>query len=429
MGIAVITGSILARLLGPEGRGELAAVQNWASFVGLIAAFGLPDAIVYFSGKFPGRSGTYLASAISLSILIAIPFAGLGYYFTPLLLSAQSAEIISLAQKYLVVLLFLQASVGMLLHPLRGMSDFVIWNILRFLFPIGWLVVVLYSVISGINTVSFYISGYLIVLALLGLPVVFVVIKRISKLSVDPKKWEPMLRFGIPSVSSSIPQVLNIRLDQLIMAAVLAPVFLGYYSVAVTWSRGLSPFLLGVATVTFPQIASIDSEADQIDSLARSIRSSTLLATILVVLLILITPFGLIMLFGEQFKASIPVAILLVIASGISGFSMILVGGLRGLGLPSKVIIGEVIGLVVTIIALIVLLPRYGIVGAAISSLFGYSLTAIVLIYQLHHVTKQSLTFLLFPKMEDFNLLKSYINSIYSSLKNNIRFISNQQNN
>ena len=49
--ISVITGTLLARLLGPAGRGELAASTVWGGFLLGVGSLGLPQAIVYFSGR------------------------------------------------------------------------------------------------------------------------------------------------------------------------------------------------------------------------------------------------------------------------------------------------------------------------------------------------------------------------------------------
>ena len=405
MGIAVITGSLVARLLGPEGRGELAAIQNWAAFIALIAAVGLPDAIVYFSGRYSEKSGSYLFSAIILAVLIAAPFIIIGFLLTPRFLSAQSSETVALAQRYLVIFLLLQATQGMLLHPLRGQSDFSAWNLLRVFYPLGWLIVIFGAYFFDISSVTYLITGYLIVLGVMAIPIFIIVVRRISSpLAIQPMTWKPLLKFGLPSVTSAIPQALNLRLDQMIMAAILAPALLGYYTVAVTWSSGLSPFLLGIAVVAFPTIASKKSRLDQVDSLASSTRIAAFMAILLIILLLLITPFGILLLFGDEFARSIPVAMVLVIASGISGFSMVLVEGLRGLGLPQKVIIGQISGLAFTIFALVLLLPALGIIGAAIASIIGYSVTTLILFYQIRRVTESSTSTLLYLRVDDIQL-------------------------
>src|SRR5690349_8489573 len=47
IGINVITGVITARLLGPDGRGEFAAITLWPQVLSGLASMGLPIAATY----------------------------------------------------------------------------------------------------------------------------------------------------------------------------------------------------------------------------------------------------------------------------------------------------------------------------------------------------------------------------------------------
>ncbi len=167
--LALITGSLVARMLGPEGRGELAAIQTWAAFIALLATLGLPDAVVYFTGRSPARSATYLTSAVGLMLLSSVPFAIAGYFLMPILLKAQPPVVVTTAQWYLVAFVLLMATSGMLLHPFRGLNDFVVWNLLRIFAVVAWLGVVLAIWLTGRMTPTMVAAGYLVSLVTLGL--------------------------------------------------------------------------------------------------------------------------------------------------------------------------------------------------------------------------------------------------------------------
>ena len=62
--IGLVTGTLLARLLGPQGRGELAAIQGWPTYLVGFAMVGLPHALTYFCGRNPLQSGALLATAV-----------------------------------------------------------------------------------------------------------------------------------------------------------------------------------------------------------------------------------------------------------------------------------------------------------------------------------------------------------------------------
>ena len=77
--LGIMTGIIAARWLGPNGRGELAAIQMWPSVVASVAMIGLPEALVYFSAKHPSDSRRYLLTAGLLAFVVMPLFATIGY--------------------------------------------------------------------------------------------------------------------------------------------------------------------------------------------------------------------------------------------------------------------------------------------------------------------------------------------------------------
>ena len=71
---------------------------------------------------------------------------------------------------------------------------------------------------------------------------------------------------------------------------------------------------------------------------------------------------------------------MLVLGSAFSGFNLTLQAGLQGLGRPWDVLMAELSGLAMTVPALALLLPAYGIMGAAVASLAAYSVTTMFLL-------------------------------------------------
>src|SRR5665811_192160 len=71
-GINAITGVAIARLLGPEGRGQLAAIQTVPTIVAAIAMVGQTDALVYFAAKNRDRVRDYLATSVLIALAVAV---------------------------------------------------------------------------------------------------------------------------------------------------------------------------------------------------------------------------------------------------------------------------------------------------------------------------------------------------------------------
>ena len=66
--LAAATGPLAARLLGPDGRGALAAIQLWPGAIATFAMLGLPDSIAYFGAREPQRAGRWLSTTVLLGL-------------------------------------------------------------------------------------------------------------------------------------------------------------------------------------------------------------------------------------------------------------------------------------------------------------------------------------------------------------------------
>ena len=400
--LGVLTGALAARLLGPDGRGQLAAIQMWPNFLAAIGGLGLPEALVYYSARSQTNSGRYLGSAVSLNLLVSLAFMALGYAGLPILLGAQAPAVVSVARWYLLLLpvqvLYLPH------HGLRGLSDFAAWNAMRFMASLGWLALLVFGALSGLNAPAFFALGYLAVLAVLAIPALVLIRRRIPPpYRPDPRQWGPMLRFGLPSVASGVPRILNLRLDQMLMAALLPVQTLGLYVVAVTWSNAVTPLPHALANVLFPQTASKGDPAARHQVFATAIRLAVLSAGSVALAVAVVTPWLLPLLFGGAFAAAIPAALVLVGAAAIAAVNLVLEEGLRGLGRPAVVLWAELGGLVVTAIALLVLLGPLGIMGAALASVLGYSAVLVTLVGASRVLTQCPATALLCPGWQEID--------------------------
>lgn len=113
------SGILSARLLGPRGRGELAAIQTWPSFIATIAMLGMIEATIYYSACEPERTSRYIGSGSAIALIASIPFMLCGYLAMPVLLAAQSHEVVSAARWYLWIAP-IYALVALPTHSLRG---------------------------------------------------------------------------------------------------------------------------------------------------------------------------------------------------------------------------------------------------------------------------------------------------------------------
>jgi O-antigen/teichoic acid export membrane protein len=265
-----------------------------------------------------------------------------------------------------------------------------------------WIVVLLLAWAYSRAVPTFVAACNLAALSLLIIPFGVLVIRRIPGPFIpDCSKLPSMLEYGLPCMMTGLPQMLNLRLDQMLMVGLLPSNDLGLYVVAVAWSGAAAPLLNAIGFVMTPAIASVADVTHNARRLAVGARITAALAIVLCVAFAGMTPFAVTLLFGERFRASIPAALILTPTAGILGLNLVLQEGLRGMGRPYAVFRAELAGLAVTGVALLALLRSMGIIGAAIASLLGYSTVTVFLLKNARRYTGMSLTVLLIPRITE----------------------------
>src|ERR1019366_4064119 len=96
--LAVATGVLAARLLGPSGEGELTAIQTWPLLLGTLAMLGLDSALVYFISRQPERGKQLTSTAVLIGLLSALAVGAAAWFALPVLLSAQQPQVVSAAR-------------------------------------------------------------------------------------------------------------------------------------------------------------------------------------------------------------------------------------------------------------------------------------------------------------------------------------------
>jgi O-antigen/teichoic acid export membrane protein len=403
--LGLLSGPLAARLLGPAGRGEVAAIQNLFWLTAILAMLGLPEAATYFTARDPGKAGSVLATGIALPVLAMPVCFAVMYPLVPRILAAQPAEV-QHAARWVLLAVPLYAAIVVGINTVRGANKLMYWNLLRILPGAGWLVFLGGAWLWGMKDPVRIAGGYIAVLACIVVPTLWIAARLVpSSWSPSPKLAAPMLRYGLPLAGAAIPQTLNLRLDQILIGAFLPPYQLGLYVAAVAWSTAVFLAPNAIGNVLFPRIASsANSPAQRAGLLAQGVRIGILTSAVVGVCLLALTRYAIPLLFGKAFAGAVPVAYVLIFAAVICAVNIIFEESLRGLGNTRAVFWGETVGVGMTVLALALLLPRFGIIGAGLASILGYGTTFAILTVRICGATGFSLPSLL-PRRADLHFL------------------------
>jgi O-antigen/teichoic acid export membrane protein len=395
--LAAGTGILSARLLHPAGEGNLAAIQTWPLLLATLGMLGLDSALVYFIARQPEKARQFTSTAVVIGILSSLAMGAVAWFVLPFALRAQPLQVVSAARVFLLIAV-IYAVVGIPHGSLRASYSFTAWNLFRIAPGLAWLCILLTFLFLGHPNAIPLSRWYLVGCLVCGLPFLIVINRKLQgPLKPDARLAPEMLRFGIPSAITSIPLTINLQFDQMLIIAFLPARSLGLYAIAVAWSGGVAPLLQALGTVLFPHVSAERDIDRQGHLLATALQSGALVAVATAVPFALLAPFALPLVFGSAFSPSVPSALVLVPASAILSWSRIAEAGLQGLGRPTIVMVAEAVAAVVTLATLPVLLHVYGIFGAALASLIGYSTIAIFAVLTIRRLTHQRIRSLVIP--------------------------------
>jgi len=407
LGCGVVTGLIAARSLGPAGRGELAAITTWASVLLFAGAFGLPEAVAYFTAADRGSRDrvwtTGQAGAVVLGVLVAI----IGWWAIPLAFRADDAALAGAIRWYLI--LFAVPCLGFACAGswLQGAGSLHAFNVSRSSLHVINAVLMIVLALAGSQSVM-YFAGATLVGTTAGwfLSAVFSPLSRLLRARPSIAIAKRMLHYGVRVQVGNWSNAASLRLDQLLLSLFAVPATLGLYVVAVSYANILLTIPASAAMVMMPQIVERHAAGGARECLQRWYRRmlwATVLGAIAIGLLgAIIVPVA----FGSAFQEAVPLLAVLVPATLMLGMNDILSTAFHGIGRPDISSKGELVGLAVTVAALSALLPRYGVLGAALASLLAYGSVHVYLTRQAIVIIGTDLKSLCVPTHDDLAALR-----------------------
>jgi O-antigen/teichoic acid export membrane protein len=362
-------------MLGLHDRGVLAAVILWPTLLATIGCLGLPEAVTYYTARAGIPRRTLLGTSLAIATVESLAMVLVGLLLVPIVLGHLGSEAVQLALVFLAFIplnLFALALMGFL----NGLQRFRAFNALRAM------VVLLAAVAIGVLAAAESLTpataaGAYLCANAATLLAATVILARAGELNLalSGRSAKDLLSYGLKAQTSSVSSIFNERLDQLVISALLAPAKLGLYVVAVTLTSLVSLVGSSVALVALPVLARLRSAPEQIAPARRLIVLTLGLATLVALPMIVFAPQLLEFFFGPSFRAAAGPARILLVAAVLLSTGRALGAILKALGRPLQAGLADVAALGVTVITLAVLLPRFGLLGAALSSLLAYGVS------------------------------------------------------
>jgi O-antigen/teichoic acid export membrane protein len=408
LGLSVLQGVMVARLLAPEGLGLIRVVMVYASTVNSILSFRMSELVVRYGGEYLGRDEKEKAAAVMkaaglveafvslLAFLLVIGTAGLAEkYFTE---SSGISWMFILYALGLLASFNLETSTGILqvTHKIELQGVFnLMQNIL--------VTIIVGAAFLWNGTLPVVLGAYLLGKVILGLGMFIAAQMQLQKV-LGTGWWRvslskltsarELIRFAVSSnISATIIKIF--RESELLWVALFLPTsMVGLYSVAYAIVSFIAIPADPLISTTFPEINRLVMQkawAQLRDFLGR-ITALSFAYNLLIGLGFIFFGRWIILIYsGEEFLAAYPALIALTI--GIV-FNYILFWNrplLLSLGLPDfPVWVTLIVGLVKVALAFL-LIPKYGIVAAGALLSFYYIASVGIMVFRgLREISAQS---------------------------------------
>ncbi len=390
--LPILSALFVAGLLGSEAYGQLGVVQNTLNLFVVLSGLGLGLTATRFVAanrtSNPALAGLYARLALRITIVAGLGLAGVTFVAAPVVAreafgqSALSLPL-QLAAPVVIFAAINSAQVGIL----SGLE--------------AWRPLALAGVAQGVLTAALLVGGAVtggVTGAVLGLAIgeavtagiLRVTVLRVSRaagidqpLPATRQHWRELLRFGIPAlVSSSLTMPATMLGTVLLTRQPDGLVEMGLFTAASRWSFAVLFLPTAVSRIVMPMLANFDGAGNRADFRRMFLTNTGVsLAFVAVPATLMIVLAGPMMgLLGAEYRTGAMVLVVLLLAT-----LPITLNDTVGQVLTSTGAIGwrlalDVILSALLVVSAIVLVPRDGAAGLAMSQLVSFTAVSALLI-------------------------------------------------
>ena len=362
------TGILTARTLGPAGRGELAAMILWPLFVASVTTLGVPSSLIYYLRHCEEEREKLIANGFLLAAVMGILAAVVCSIILPWWLHEYTPTVVHAAEWFLITVPICSVTLAGR-AVLEAAHDFSASNAIQTLTPLATLLALLGFLAT--HRINPYTAAIAYIAA--SIPAFCFMIMRTRRAGAGRLRFQTaaikrLLGYGIRSYGIDVLGTLALQVDQVLVISLLSPAAMGSYVVVLSLSRMLNLFQNSVVMVLFPKAAGRSKE-DVIRMTGDAVRVSGLVTAVCGVFVCIAGPVLLRLLYGQEFVEAVGALRILVVEVILSGMVFVLAQAFMALDSPGVVTILQAVGLSLSIPMMLLLIPRYGIYGAAVSLL------------------------------------------------------------
>lgn len=401
---SLAVGILTARILGPAGKGIYALPIVQAGLVSTTFA-GLSSATSYY--LLNGKAGRHIAAPTSITTLLFVLVAALVVVPVAILAHATWAAPAAIAS------LPAAAVVNVVSGYVVGIRRVRIATTVTLATTVATFALTAAGLIFVARTPYVAITAWVVSTTFIAAIAFIAMLLHARRLEVgNPVDLRAYMWMALKVGATGLVTLLNYRADLYIVAVLLPPIDLGLYSVATSAPQSLLLPTQVAALVTSPHIGGLERHAAA-RLAARCVRNNLLTAVVICVALFAVAPLVIRLIYGPAFLPLVPsLRILLVGVVALAIGSPISTYYTLKLARPEISLVLSGASAALCIAGSLVLVPHFGIAGAAVASTVAYIVGQGLALLYFARGTGIAPQAMLVPTQDDFRLYWSLMRQL-----------------
>ena len=389
---SVAASVIVAHWLGATGVGELAVINVAVATVVQLGSFGLPSSNTYFIAQdqahFRAATINSLLFALTIGTLLSIALSGLAW-LRPNWFGFVSPRLVVIASIQIPFQLLTLIGLNILL-AVGKIREFNLLDLTAQSFVLVNALITLIALNLGLDALVKLNTATSILVSIVITSLLLTAGKALvqSNWRADAALLRRMIGYGLKFHISVLVGAIIFRADLLVVNHFRGAAEAGVYSVATQFSLLLMLLPGVIATLLFPRVT---SEQDASGETTWLVTKHT--ATIMLVCCLAAVPFSFLLpwVYGAAFANATWLLLILLPGVYLIGLESVLVQHFNALGLPRIIPVYWLVTLIVNLVLVFALVPRFGAFGAAVASTISYALIFSLVAFYFQVSTRRSI--------------------------------------
>lgn len=415
--LGLANNALVSHVLGADGQGAFVFITLIPIMLVTLGNLGIGISNVYFIGSKKFEFERLLPHSLILAFFWGSILVG-----SVLIFQAHTSLTFKVDWRYLKIAVFVvpfSMSTFYLGTLVLGLNQIKRYNLIQLapkLCLFCWLAILLLLFNMNVGGTAWAYFGAEV---LAGFGIILFVILKISRrrlsFAIRLHVVKEMLKFGLQGFFGNVLAFLNYRLDMFLILYFLDKEALGFYSISVLLVEKIWLIPNSIGVVLFPKISSGGQKKEFTPAVCRS---SVFITFLIAFLVFFIGKFVILLVFPDEFIASVAPLKWLLPGIVLLGISKILTADLAGKGKPIYATIAMVVTVAINLGMNIFLIPKLHISGAALASTISYSANAVILGWFYKMQTGVKFQELVIPRKSDLIRYKEFlVNFIPTKIK------------